>query len=89
MVKTPTHDPKKVDDAPQAHSTSSFARIKVIRLKPLAVPISRWLIQVMLFLGVPSSTTKSRAYYTVKRIVYFQPQRAISKGFEHLSKVHT
>jgi UDP-xylose/UDP-N-acetylglucosamine transporter B4 len=46
-------DPKKDDDAPDAPSTSAlFARTRAIRLKPLAVPISRWIIQVVLFFGV-------------------------------------
>ena len=52
-TKAKRRDPKKDDDTPGAPSAPSlFAQIRAIRLKPLAVPISRWLIQVVLFLGV-------------------------------------
>jgi len=52
-TKPKVRDSKKDDDIPHAPSAPSlFTRLMAIRLKPLAVPISRWLIQVVLFLGV-------------------------------------
>lgn len=42
----------KSDDANSASETTLFEWLRNLRLKPLAVPISRWVIQVILFLGV-------------------------------------
>lgn len=51
-TQPPRQRVKQQDSATTPSRTSVFERIRHLRLKPLAVPVSRWIIQVLLFLGV-------------------------------------